>query len=185
MMERTDPPAEITLPPYTGPDPASGVTTSMNWLALLPAGGTTGTTTEDFAGICTTWPAAVEAGVVSVAVAIRTEAALPGADKTSWVSPAEPAGLAARTPCSSTGVPLAASAPTPPAGPPTTCITATTGTVDVTSSAPVMPAREGSGRSDTDPPSRSMPVPPVGWYEPRWVTAVILTCAAPVPGTAT
>src|SRR5215469_16378070 len=125
MIDCTDPRAEMTSPPYTGPDLASGVTTSMNWLALLPAGGTTGTTTEEFAGIWTTWPAAVEVGVVAVAVAIRTEAALPGADKTSWVSPAGPAGLAARTPCSSTGLPLAAKAPTLPAGPPGTSIAAT------------------------------------------------------------
>src|SRR5262245_6343142 len=163
MMDCSDPRAVITFPPYTGPEPESGATTSTNWVTLLPAGGTTGTTTDDFAAIWTTCPPATEAGVVAVPVAIRTEAALPGADSTSWVRPAGPAGLAARTPCWNTGPALTARAPTPPGWPPASRSAATIGTVDVIDSAPEMPARDGSGRSDTDPPSRSIPVPPVGW----------------------
>src|SRR5215475_12855732 len=118
------------------------MTTTTNWVTLLPAGGVTGTTTDDFAAMWTT---------------------LPGADSTSWVSPADPAGLAASTPCSRMGPALAARAPTPPAGPPATRIAAMIGTLDVIDSAPEMPASDGSGISDTDPPSRSIPVPPVGW----------------------
>src|SRR5215472_3842122 len=119
----------------------------MNEPAFTP-GGLTWTTCDDFAAIFTTWPSLLVAGVLPVAVAIRTEAALPGADSTSAV-PGDPAGLAASTPCSSTG-------PAPGARTP-----------DVIDSAPAMPPRDGNGIADTDPPSRSMPVPPVGWYEPR------------------
>src|SRR5215469_5016246 len=182
MMDSTDPPAPMILPAYTGPDPASGVTTSMNEPAFTP-GGLTWTTCDDFAAIWTTWPSRPVAGVLPVAVAIRTEAALPGADSTSAV-PGDPAGLAASTPCSSTGPAPGARTPTVPAGPPGSSMAATTGTLDVIDSAPAMPPRDGNGIADTDPPSRSMPVPPVGWYEPRWVIAVILICAAPLPGTA-
>ena len=46
-------------------------------------------------------------------------------------------------------------------------------------------ASEGSATATADPPGRSIPLPPVGWYEPLAVTAVTLTWALSPPGTAT
>ena len=61
-----------------------------------------------------------------------------------------------------TGPVLAATAPGVPAGPPGARIVATTGSLDDTVMAPGTPLMDGSAIDTAEPPSRSMPVPPVG-----------------------
>ncbi len=132
-----------------------------NSVTLLPAGGATGTTTDDPALICTILAGGAVAAAV-VAVVIRTVAAFIGADSTSSVFPADFAGLSASTLCSRIGPALTASAPGVPAGPPGTSMVAATGTLEEMLIAPATPPRDGSAIETAEPPSRSMPVPPVG-----------------------
>ena len=96
-----------------------------------------------------------------------------------------PTGLPVTRPCSCTGVAAAVNAPGAPAAPPGMLIEAVTGTLEETTIAAGIPPSDGSDTATADPPGRSIPLPPVGWYDPFPVTAVTLTSALPEPGTAT
>ena len=89
------------------------------------------------------------------------------------------------TPCCSTGAAAAVKTPGAPGGPPGASMAAVTGTFEDTFTAAATPPSDGSGTVPAEPPGRSIALPPVGRYEPLAVTAVSLTCALSVPGTAT
>src|ERR1022692_3591028 len=154
-----------------------------------PAGPRTRTTAVCFAVMATTlggWPPVTVCCAAAVPSAvIRTWAAARGADSTRVEVLPAPLRLSATTPCSSSGADAAVKAPGAPAGPPDTSMAAVTGTFEVSLIAEATPAIDGSATAAAEPPGRSIPLPPVGWYEPLAVPAVSLTCALPAPGTAT
>src|SRR5215467_1898738 len=116
---------------------------------------------------------------------ILTLAAPPGADSTSWDFPAEPTGLAAITPCSLTGPAPLMNAPGAPGGPPDSSSTAVKGALAEILIEPGLPLSEAIEIPVVVRLSTVTPLAPVGWYEPRGVTAVTLILAAAFPGTVT